>query len=216
MPLKKTVDINEGKQNIDLDFIARQLKTLMLKSNISTKLLSDTTGISISAINNLKRGEGNPTIGTLCSLANFFNIAVGEFLGIESNVETLKQVIPLNVYDLRHANNRKSHFILNSIMIEKPKNANFNNSFGVVINNNSLQPLYEKGTIFIVSLHQPVIDGDIVVVSIHNNTNSIKRCFLKNNSIFLKNITLSGEVDKYQRNEVKILGMVLQIIQNIG
>jgi len=210
--LKKLVDIDDNKQQIDLELIANNLKRAMAEKNISASLLSDYTGLSVSAINNLKRAEGNPTIGTLASLANFFNVPLTQFLGIQGHIDH-NFMTAINLFDLRFAHSQTDTNLLRNLLIEKPKNVNTDSIYAVIVNNNSLLPLYGKGTIFVISKNQPVLDGDMVLVRLHNSINALKRLFIKNKKLYLKNINIDNITDNYKESEIEFLGVVIQIIQ---
>lgn len=206
---KKCLD--EG--NIHL--IANKLNRLLDENKISSKVLSEATGISIALINNLKRGEGNPTIGTLNAICSFFGISLSEILGLgnaENNQTNIKTVC---LFDLRSSHEISDDNCENKILIETPKNAHTDKLFGIVINNNALLPFYEKGTIFILATNQVAVDGDIVLVRIQNRANSLKRLFIKKDAFYLKNINIEDSIESYEKNDIEILGIVIQIIQKI-
>lgn len=210
---KKTpIDFNECKQQINLETLANNLKQLLADKQVTTKILSEITGISIAAINNLKRGAGNPTIGTLSALASFFNVSLSSLLDLDSGANLQKQGMIVSLFDLRFANKRADENTSEKMLLERPKNINDDSLFGVVINNNSLLPLYEKGTVFIVSASRQLIDGDIILANIRG-INSIKRFFMKNEKIYLKNLNLDDEIESHSKKDVATLGVVIQIIQ---
>ena len=209
---KIVIDANKHVQESNIEAIAKKLNSLLSQHSVSTKTLSEATDISIAAINNLKRGEGNPTIGTLNAICHFFEISLVELLGL-NNVNMNIQATTVPLYELRFAHNRRDETVENKILIEMPKNTDANSIFGIVINNNSFLPLYEKGTIFILTSTQSAADGDIVFTRIQNNINSIKRLFIKKNGFYLKNINLDESVESYKKQDIDILGVVIQIIQ---
>lgn len=210
---KATIDAATCKQEVDIQFIAKKLNTLLGSKKITTKVLSNATGISIAAINNLKRGEGNPTIGTLNAIGRFFGISLLELLGLGNSNNMQNASMIISVYDLRNADQRDESNEINKMLIEKPKNISENDVFAVSINNNYLLPLYEKGTIFLLATFREAIDGDIVLVRIQDSTNSLKRIFIKKDKCYLKNINIDEALESYNKNDIKIIGVVIQIIQ---
>jgi transcriptional regulator with XRE-family HTH domain len=210
---KLSIDADNYKQEVDVQLIADKLSALLESKKITTKILSNATGISIAAINNLKRGEGNPTLGTLNAISNFFCIPLGDLLGLGnySNMQSSSTII--DIYDLRNADQRNESNIASKMLIETPKNINKSDLFGIVINNNYLFPLYEKGSIFILTTSRETIDGDIVLVRVQNSVNAIKRVFLQKDLCYLKNINIDETLESYNKNDISIIGVVIQIIQ---
>ena len=193
--------------------IQQKLNGLITSSDISTRMISEATGISVAAINNLRRGEGNPTVGTLVSIASFFNVSLSELLGFKDD-HNLNQVIAISLYDLRkiHETNREE---LSRLLIEPPKNMNVYDLFAVTIDNNTLLPFYEKGTVFIACHNKPLIDGDLIIARLNNTHNIIKRCFIRGNSYILQDLPIEGTIEKTDINHITILGIVIQINQKI-
>ena len=211
---KKNIAIDEYKQQPNIDGIAKKLQLAMHENKISAQALSCATGISVAAINNMKRGDGNPTIGTLSTIADFFHLSLADLLDIDS-INDKKRAIALPIFDLRFSNQRVDSNLLEKIFLETPKNIDTRSIFGIVINNNSLLPIYEKNTIFVVSEHQKIADCDIVLICIQKNINALKRLFIKDGELYFKNITINESIEKYNKEDVDILGVVVQIIQRI-
>jgi transcriptional regulator with XRE-family HTH domain len=196
---KNEINADIFKQEINIETISCKLNELLVENRI----------------NNLKRGEGNPTIGTLNAICSFFGIPLIEFLGLDTSVSIQKQTIAVPLFDLRYVNQRNEQNILSKILIEKPKDTDPDTIFGVILPNNSLAPLYEKGTIFILTSALSVLDGEIVLARVQNNINSIQRLFVKKNKFFLKNLNIDDLIEGYSKNEIEVLGVVIQIIQKI-
>ena len=130
---KIVIDANKHVQESNIEAIAKKLNSLLSQHSVSTKTLSEATDISIAAINNLKRGEGNPTIGTLNAICRFFEISLVELLGLNNvNMNTQATTVPL--YELRFAHSRRDETVENKILIEVPKNTDANSIFVIVIN----------------------------------------------------------------------------------
>jgi transcriptional regulator with XRE-family HTH domain len=210
---KLLINADDVSQKHCIDLIANKLNQLLNENNISTKVLSQATDISVAAINNLKRGEGNPTIGTLTAISRFFGVSLIEILGLTNLNPVQTPTMIVHLYDLRFADQQKAEHILKKMLIETPSNTDLNTIFGVVMSNNCLLPIYEKGTIFILANNSVVSDGDIVLVRIRNQINSLKRIFMKQNDIYLKNISIDDSIEKYEKDEIRILGTAIQIIQ---
>lgn len=215
MQSNKKVITNKCLDEANIQFIAHILNSLLDENKISTKALSEATGISIALINNLKRAEGNPTIGTLKSICNFFNISLSELLGLSNVNDPQKNVEAISLFDLRFCHEKSEENSFDKMLIEIPKNIMGSDLFGIVINNNALLPLYEKGTIFIATSTPISVDGDIVIARIQNRSNFLKRLFIKKNIFHLKNINIDDTIESFNKDDIEILGVVIQIIQKI-
>lgn len=213
---KKTlIDAKKYIGEANIQFIANNLNRLLDENKVSTKVLSDATGISIALINNLKRGDGNPTIGTLNAMCHFFNVSLSELLGLDDPVSFQRNIKMVSIFDLRNAHQRSEDALSTKMFLEAPKNIDADSLFGIIINNNAFLPLYEKGTIFILTTSQVTADGDIVLARIHNCTNVLNRFFIKRNKFFLKNINIDDSIESYDKNDIELFGIVVQIIQKI-
>ena len=212
---KNVIEASKCLEEANIEIIANNLSRLLDENKISTKVLSDATGISIALINNLKRGDGNPTIGTLNTICQFFNISLSELLGLDTTRSFRKDIKIVSIFDLRNAHQRSEEIASTKMLLEAPKNTDVDSLFGVVINNNALLPLYEKGTVFILTNSQLAADGDIVLARIQNFTNALTRFFIKKNKFYLKNMNIDDSIESYDKNDINILGIVVQIIQKI-
>ncbi len=210
---KKFINVSSPLEAFTLTNIQQKLNGLMSASNISTRMISEATGVSIAAINNLRRGDGNPTVGTLFSIASFFNISLSELLGFKED-NNLNQIIAISLYDLRkiHETNQEP---LSKLLIEPPKNINTHDLFAVTIDNNAFLPFYEKGTIFIACYNKPLIDGDLIIARLNNTHNIIRRCFIRGNTYLLQDLSIEGTIETADANNITIIGIIIQINQKI-
>lgn len=67
-----------------MDFKHR-LQQLREKRGISRKVLSELCGLHSDAVRRYERGEDEPTLHALVSIAEFFNVSVDYLVGRETN-----------------------------------------------------------------------------------------------------------------------------------
>lgn len=206
----KSLNLNTDS-TIELDKIASNLSRIMETNRVKTKVLSDATGISIAAINNLKRGEGNPTIGTLSTIASFFDIPLATFLGLSN--ESFNKSIIISLVELRDSH-KKAYTEKEKLLIEQPQNIDPSSLFGVVITDSFY--FYPSGTIFITSKNRELVDGDLIVARIDNSFNTIKRCFIREDGFNLQDIVPNSDGTFFSRKNIDIIGNIIQINQKLS
>lgn len=205
------IALESTKTSRELVYLGTNLMKLMREKSIDTKELSALSGISVSLLNALKRGDGNPTLGTLISLANFFNVSIDNLISTSSINQEALMVIP--VFDIQDANDIEKHKAPRSIYL-KIENETHKNFFAVQINNSSLMPFFDKGSIFIISTHKKYADGDFVLVRINDEYNVLRKIFVKNKGLLFQYISLDAEPHSY--DNYRIIGTVSKVIHNLG
>src|SRR3990167_5435700 len=86
----------------ELTCLAHNLNNLMRDKGVDTKQLSALTGVSISLLNSLKRGDGNPTLGTLITLANFFDISIDSLILSDARKPGTMMILPIYSMSMAH------------------------------------------------------------------------------------------------------------------
>lgn len=206
----KSSAITSGNSN----YLTNNLRYLMQKKSIDTAELSDSTGIALTTINNLKRGVGNPTLSTLKILSEFFQVTIGQLTeSALSNSTTKTTLMDLPLLDIQDVQAFLSGDIrsTSTITIEVETN---NQLFAVKINNNSLTPLFEKGTIFVVNPTLSPQDGDLVLIKFNNHPFCFRKVFIEDESyIFCPVSDIIGSEASKSKN-FTICGIVIKAIQN--
>lgn len=202
-----------------LKIIAKNLNYLMSSKGIGAQNLSNKTGIGIATINNLKRGGGNPTITTLCAIAEFFHVNIGTLTDadLSQTVAYLDNVkpLPLIKYNEIEAYIRKTSFTTKSYTTEVDSPGD-DSLFAIEITNNALLPELERGTLCIVSMKENFCDGDIVLVKIKEYFPCFRRIFVGNMGFQFSNIALEAdnscivEYDNYT-----VIGVLLKKINRM-
>lgn len=202
------------KNNLNIDEIAKALCMLMDKRKISSEVLSQATGLSLAIINNIRRGVGNPTIGTLSTLASFFNVPISALIGSIGS-EIKGHVVIVDIFDLRNIHLPDKRPILKH-MLEEPNNIEQSNLFGIILSNSTLSPYYEKGCIFIASKnHSRFVNGDMIILRLKDEVNLIKRCFIQEGRYYLQDLLPNKPTEGYEAEEINIMGRVTNIHQKI-
>lgn len=194
----------------ELAQLAENLNNLMREKDIETKQLSALTGISASLLNSLKRGDGNPTLGTLISLANFFDVTIDALVLSDARKQEAMAVLPVYEIDVAHQYSKHNAVQNIYLKIEDEKNMP---SYGIRLDNSSLMPFFEKGSIFLISSNNKYTDGDLVLVRINNEYNVFRKVFIKNKGLYFQFISLDTDLHTY--DNYKIIGPVIKVIHNM-
>ena len=161
--------------------IYKILETLMETFAVTQKELSNATNIPHSTINRLKAGySDDPRLSTLKPLASYFNITLGQLVGIEplpkklSEVVNKRRYIKIPLLPIKQASEWKKK------SIEKNENnwadwiytdqSISEYGYAIKIETNSYKEYFPKHSKLIIepSLYQP-IDGDIVLIKTQKN-----------------------------------------------
>lgn len=203
---------DKNEWNEELSAIGKNLSALMLKKNVETKTLSAFTGISVSLLNALKRGKGNPTLGTLITLANYFDVSVDELMS-SKKIATHEAVKIIPVYSLQDVHNLNAVKSQQNIYLQIT-DAQDGKMFAVVANNSSMLPFFDKGSTFVISADKKYTDGDIVLVRINNERNVLRKVFLVNKGLLFQTISIGAESLAYDHYQV--IGTVTKVIHDLG
>jgi transcriptional regulator with XRE-family HTH domain len=212
MPAKKQEVSQEN--NTFLDIAARNISFLMSKRGVDAAAICRGTGLAIATLNTLRRGEGNPTISTLISIAQFFGVTLTELTEILLSDDIFKNkctrsipLIKLGQIDefLEH---RLSTGETYTVDVDDP-NKNF---FAISINNDALLPQFNNGSICIISENSNAADGDIVLIKIKNNQPCFRKIFIEDEHNLFMPISISRDASPSIYHDYKIIGIVNRII----
>lgn len=199
------------------DILSNNLKYLMNKESIDAGTLGQKIGVAASTINGIRRGGGNPTLGTIAVLAQYFQLSISDLTEkqIDGNTVATKRAyhIPLiAMKDIPTILKKAKH--TDQVIITELNDANPENFFAVSIDNNSLHPLFEKGTLFVVKKTKQVLDGDIVLVDFGNGAYCFRRIFVESNNHFFKPLTDMLQSPGSHAKQFTIVGVVVKAIQH--
>ena len=203
-------------ESLDLSLFSENLRQLMFQHKIDVAKLHEKTGIAVSTINSLRRGGGNPTLSTLLTLSNFFNISLSALaespLNAAINSDRNKHELPLidisEISEYLKNGTKGNQTITDDLQNENPANC-----FAVQINNSSLAPFFEKGTTFIVAFDKQPQDGDIVLVKFGENLPCFRKIYIEGDSYFFKPISEIVNNKAITTTDFLIYGIVLKAIQ---
>lgn len=213
------INIKTSKENdMSLKMIGENLTYLMRVHGVDATRLSVETSIGIATINNLRKGIGNPTISTLSSIGEFFNVKVGDLTDRELSVseDTNKNVktIPLiNYSDIERFLNKKTEF--SDTYITEVDDITDESLFAVEITNNSLSPELDRGTYCVISLNEQYCDGDIVLVKLKNYPICLRRVFVSDNGLQFTNISIGSDNSTKSYTDHTIIGVLLKTIKRL-
>ena len=183
--------------------IASKLSTLITSTDCEVKSLSNYTGISLSSLHKLKRGEGNPTISNIFKIANYFGVPIGFFFTADESEIKKTSLKSFPVYDLDTFGISKSKA---NIFI---KESQFDNvDYTIRINTTVYAPIYQPGVILYISKESIIESGDIVFVA-SKNGNALRRVLHVNSKSVYISIDASSNID--DTPSLKVYGKVLGV-----
>jgi phage repressor protein C with HTH and peptisase S24 domain len=205
------------KESMSLKTLGKNIAFLMGKTGIDPQTLSDSTGVGVATINNLKRCSGNPTISTLSALAEFFNVSAGALMETDlsgpSSGEKVKTLPLINFNDLElYLQNNKVYKNTYSVEVDELDNRSL---FAVEITTNSLFPEIESGTICVISQDNRYYDGDIVLLKTKNSHIFFRRIFIASSGFKFSNISLDKNTEIVEYENYTIIGVVLKKINKL-
>ena len=201
-------------QSLNSNNLTNNLLYLMKINETDVAELSKATGVAITTINGLRKGSGNPTLSTLQSIADFFKISIGyltEKCLSDTKLKFALVEIPLiGIQDLHHFLVDKTNFKTTiSLEIE-----NIGNLFAVKINNNSMAPHFEKGTVFVISHETLPQDGDIVLVQFNKQTPCFRKIFIEDDLCIFSPVSEIIGTELFKSKNYTLHGIVTKAIQN--
>lgn len=205
--------IKKNSTTLNSAHLTNNLRHLMQKNGIDATELSKSTGIALTTINGLKRGIGNPTLSTLQTIAEFFNITLGQLtehsLSAGGPKNLLTEIPLLDIQEIPEFLSSSDNF-KTCLSIE----ADRNNLFAVKITNNFMAPIFEKGTIFIVSPDLQPQDGDIVLVEFNNQLPCFRKIFIEGEACLFSPVSEIIGSEIFKSKNFIIHGTIIKAIQN--
>lgn len=209
-----SIDTKKSGQLFNSSNLTDNLIYLMRKKEVDVTELSKSTGIAATTINGLKKGIGNPTLSTLQSLADFFETSIGELTEKPlSNSKLRFNLVEIPLVEMQEIQD----FLLDiikferTITVEAEKNSKL---FAVKINNNSMAPHFEKGTIFVILYETTPQDGDIVLVQFNNQIPCFRRIFMEDESCIFSPVSEMIGAEVFKSKNFILHGLVTKAIQN--
>lgn len=134
-------------------------------------------------------------------------------LSITGKAARIVYEIPLLILDelpefLKNQNKYKST-ISTELEAWKP-----NKYYAIKVNNNAMSPLFEKGSIFVITHDIHVHDGDIVLVQFDQHPPCFRKVFIEGRSYFFKPISEIIGSNIIKDSNATIHGIVIKAIQH--
>lgn len=211
-----TTSPSQITESLNLTLFSENLRNLMFQHKVDVSELNEKTGIAVSTINSLRRGAGNPTLSTLLSLSNFFNISLSDLAesSIDKGIRQDKNLYEIPLIDISEVNSYLNSGIKSQETItDDLQNENPNLCFAIKLNNSSLAPFFEKGTIFIMAIDKKPQDGDIVLVKFGENLPCFRKIYIEGDNYFFKSVSEVINHKAITTTDFLIHGIVLKAIQ---
>lgn len=209
--------IIQQKDNEILLTLGKNLSYLMISKGVDSGFLSNVTGLGVATINSLRRGSGNPTLATIISLAQFFDVSLSELTEIDLQQQQVKPncaktmpLIKLGEINSFIDQSLKTHAYYTTEIDISDETA----VVAIANNNDSFYPHFSSGTVCIIAMDEEPCDGDIVLVRINNYTPCFRRIFIEDEQFLFTAITLESDAKPSHYKNATILGVLLKAIKN--
>ncbi|WP_269936318.1 XRE family transcriptional regulator [Serratia liquefaciens] len=206
------------ENDMSLKMIGENLTYLMRMHGVDANRLSIETGIGIATINNLRKGVGNPTISTLSSIGEFFNVKVGDLTDKDIKItgegsQNVKSIPLISYSDIERFLENKLRTA--DTYTTEVDDITDDSLFAVEITNNSLSPEFDRGTYCVISLKEQYCDGDIVLVKLKNYPICLRRVFVSDEDLQFTNISLESDNSAKSYSDYTIVGVLLKTIKRL-
>jgi transcriptional regulator with XRE-family HTH domain len=186
--------------------LSTQLNTVMQERGIETATLVRDTGISTTLINMIRRGEGNPSLSNTMKIARYFGLPLSHFIDPDFNsLNNLPKLNPIRVYNIDnpHFKSGSEQYIM-TLKKEHYPDA----SFAIQLNDSRLEPMFNQGTIFIISDKNKTKAGDTVLIQTAHG-NFLRKIYIKDETALFMSLGIQSEIEEL--TQYKIIGSVIGI-----
>jgi SOS-response transcriptional repressor LexA len=204
------------------------LKNLMAKHDITPSELSRQTGVGQSVIFRMISGEtDNPKVATLSPIANYFGISINQLIGetpIANSEDEPKypgqiSAVPLLTFEQAKSlpkilKDKKIQKGIKTIFMDIALNKYI---YALKLKDESMDPMFSKGTILIINLNEQPTDRDYAIIKLKNQNEVIfRQVLIDGKNHYLK--PLSPDSDKFKMKLFakgdKYLGTLAQARRN--
>lgn len=203
--------------DVSVKKIGNNMASLMKRDNIDAQTLSDKTGVGVATIKNIRRGVGNPTISTLYSIANYFNISVGALT--EGHAAPARGEIKIATMPLIKYKDIELFLSSKSICVEnyttEVDDYSDDSLFAFEMTNNAFSPELERASICVVSGNEKPHDGDIVLLRIQGYPIALRRAYIGESGMIFCNISFENEIAPVSYSEYEIVGVLLKVTKRL-
>lgn len=205
--------------------LSKILNRLLFEKNIKPAELARLTKVSQPTIHRLITGTSNrPHLSSLKPIADFFSISTEQLIGLspipwiktkdEENIKTLPILNWSQVEDWsmkRIGQNQESEF--ENIIVDTNIG---NNSFGLIIKDESMEPVFSVGSLIIIDPEKEIRDRGFILVQFKNSQEPILRqLIIDDKDYYVKAISpaLYDKIHKIGKDD-KIFGVLVQSRRN--
>lgn len=208
-----------SQDETSLALIAGNINHLMHQHNVDTATLNRKTAIGASTINALRKGIGNPTLSTLLTVANFFDVELGDLIGVDLTLKSNKTSIAFEMPLIKMG--EVSSFLENKLSAHNTYTAEIDTAqskryFAVALSNDSLAPHFGRGTVFIICRDEVVEDGDIVLVKIGGHHPCFRKVFVDGTFYAFLPVFTNKEETVAVHENYEIVGIVVKSIRTFS
>lgn len=203
------------------ELLHRNLDFLLTAKKLTSKDLSDATRIPLPTINRLRSDpDTNPTLGSLTPICQFFNVTLGQLVGLESlslnNVDenTIQKLntVPILSWQSVPQFIENTHPNIPEVIYTELQNTASMYALKIDANN---WPIFEYNSIIFIARDKLPENGDYVVVySTNDKLVGIKQFITDIDGIYLKSLNADTPSIKLTK-QYKIAGVIIQVKRNL-
>ena len=204
--------------------LSSNLEQLMrIHGNLSVSDLARATNLPQPTLHHILSGSTKkPRKNALEGLANFFSVSIQQLIGKDPlpNIipEAIKddlrlRTIPIIQWDVLknwpQASTTNGH--LKEVLLDREV---ADNSFALVLQDSSMEPLFQKNSLLIFDLGKTPIDRDFVIAHLgRDDTILFNRLFNDNNENYIKQNLEDGDAKliKLDSNTDRIIGTLIEV-----
>jgi len=212
-----TVKIDKTQQKK----LASNLRKLLDERNLSENEIAQAINIPVMTVRRIVSGETtDPRISTLTLLADYFNVSLDSLMddyetkSISLMNKNVPQFIPILDWKTAASIKTTKDIDLKTWKDWHPITLGDQYSFSdkafALESRPSMQPLYRRGTLFIIEPNETPADTDIVLVKINKeNTLSLRELIIDPPKWQLQPVVHGSEMIFYDKKEHSIVGVVI-------
>ena len=197
-----------------------RIKELRKKYGYTLAKLSAKTHIATNTLNQYELGKREPSLDTLCTLADVLGVSVDYLIGNDKNNTNKNKAIKIPVYGYIPAGIPTE--MIDESYIEDFEEINEdmlrggNEYFGLKVKGDSMSPEFRNGDTLIMKKQDDCDNGEFCAVSINHTECTFKKVIKKENGITLQPLNPSFEPLFFSTREIEelpitILGVVKEV-----
>ena len=208
------------------NIFGKRLNDLMEEYKINQAELSDRLFLTGSALSNYIRGTRIPRIETIIEMCKIFDVSMDYLFGLTDSKSRTKYLIPeqLNIvmipvlnYYYNNDSLNDSELRLQYIHISKDRFKNNSSLFGLKIHSPLMRPRLYEGDIVLVERTKTIKDGDLIVVTIGEESAIVRELTTTSDGWVLNPFTPVEKPtfyswDDIEKESIRLIGRVVESI----